>query len=231
MIVSYTHGREFVRQVRPVLERRDAEALARYLRRDWPNERLRSLLECGHDDAVRVAIVCLSLTGTMADTHAVAVLLQDGDAETARLAEHALWSIWFQAGDDEANVGLVNAVRLIGENRLAEAAAHLDEVVRRSPTFAEAYNQRAIVHFLEGNYPAAIADCRRTLRLNGHHFGALAGLAHNYVSLGQLERALDTYHHALTVHPRLEGIRQSISQIRAYLRQRRVPGGSTSSIS
>ena len=76
-----------------------------------------------------------------------------------------------------------------------------------------------------------MADCRRTLRLNGHHFGALAGLAHSYASLGQLDRALNAYHHALRVHPRLEGIRQSISQIRAYLRRHRVPGGSTSSIS
>ena len=101
MMVSYTHGREFVRQVRPFLERCDAEALARYLRRDWPNERLCSLLGCGHDDAVNVAVVCLSLMGTMADTHAVAALLQDGDAETARLAEHALWSIWFQGQAQE----------------------------------------------------------------------------------------------------------------------------------
>jgi len=219
MSMDYAHGQEFVRQVRPILERHDGEGLVAHLSRYWPNDRLRGLLTCGNEDAEKMALVCLSLTGTMADNAVVAQMLHDEDALTASFAEHAIWSIWFRAGDDDAKLRLTRAVHLIDKGLFAKAIEVLSALLERCPTFAEAYNQRAISYFLQGDYNRAIADCRAALRLNAHHFGAMAGLGHSYASLGQLAQALEAYRCSLQLHPRLEGIRESIQQIRKHVDQ------------
>ena len=71
MALTYTHGREFVRQVCPIIERRDIEALVCHLRCHWPNKDLRGLLGCGHDEAVKAALLCLSMVGDSGQTGTV----------------------------------------------------------------------------------------------------------------------------------------------------------------
>src|SRR5678815_1458389 len=96
MSVSYSHGREFVSQVRPYFEAKDPDALVRHLQAYWPHEQLRGLCSCGHADAAKVAATCLALTGTMEDNPILASLLREDDPTTVALAEHAMWSIWFR---------------------------------------------------------------------------------------------------------------------------------------
>jgi tetratricopeptide (TPR) repeat protein len=217
MILSYSHGREFVEQVRPFLEKQDAEGLVRFLRRYWPHSDLRELLTCGHDDATKVAAVCLSVIGTIEDNAVLAPLLHDDDPTIVSLIEHAMWSVWFRASDRVAHCGLQRAVRLISASQFDAAIQCLDRLIEQHPCFAEAYNQRAIAYFLKESYAASLADCTRTLRLNPFHFGAMAGVGHCHASLGRLDLALEAYSRALKMHPRMEGIRQSIQQIRSKL--------------
>ena len=47
-----------------------------------------------------------------------------------------------------------------------KAVAGLDLLVQKAPRFAEAYNQRAILHFRLKQYDRSIADCEKTLQLN-----------------------------------------------------------------
>ena len=81
-----------------------------------------------------------------------------------------------------------HAVRLISAGKHDLAIRCLTRVIEHSPDFAEAHNQRAIVHFLKEDYPSSIADCLQTLELNSYHFGAAAGLGHCYAALGDLGR-------------------------------------------
>ena len=62
-------------------------------------------------------------------------------------------------------------------------------VVERAPTFAEGWNKRATARFLATHYATSIADCQEVVRLNPHHFGALAGQGLCHVALGQLREA------------------------------------------
>ncbi len=213
MSLSWIQGQELVRDVRPILEQRDAAALVRHLERYWPADRLAELLGCGNADAEKTALVCLAMTGSMAHGARVARVLHSSDPAAVGFAEYALWSIWLRAGDDEANASLHAAVQLIGEECLELAVERLTELIARCPRFAEAYNQRAIALFLQGEYAQAAEDCTRTLRLNPYHFGALAGLGHCHAAQGRLESAFNAYLATLQLHPRLEGIRQSLQQI------------------
>jgi tetratricopeptide (TPR) repeat protein len=224
MNLTHSHGREFVRQALPLLARMDTPRLLEHLHQNWPNSALRDLLACGEEDARKVAVVCLALTGSSEDLPSIAAVLHDDDPTTAGFAEHAMWSIWFREAGPAAENLLARAVEWIGRNQLDEAIGELASIVHRYPDLAEAHNQLGIAHFLKGEYAAAIDDCRRVLELNPYHFGALAGLGHCHAARGELREAYDAYRRALRLHPRLEGIRQTLMQVRKALREVKPPG-------
>lgn len=194
-------------------------ALLVYLRNHWQTKDLVALLGCGEPDTVKTALVCLSLVGALADSPAVVRALHACDKMVAKFAEHCLWSIWLRDGEPEANAQLQQAVQLIAEERLDEALDVLDNLLECAPGLAEAYNQRAIVLFLAGEYEAAADDCRQTLKHNPHHFAAMAGLGHCHAAEGRFREAYDAYRSALEIHPRLEGLHRSMQTIRECLRR------------
>lgn len=221
MDVSYSHACQFVREILPMMARYDLDQLVESLRSDWPAERLREVLYAGDDDAAKIASVCLLLIGTMEDTPALACLLHHDDPAIAGFAEHALWSIWFRAGDEQDNEMLQQAVHWIGEAHLGKAIDLLEGVIHRSPKFAEAHNQLAIALFLKGRYDESIERCRLALRLNPHHFGAMAGLGHCFASTGQFDQSLQAYRCVLQMQPRMAGIRQAMAHVRKAARHRK----------
>jgi tetratricopeptide (TPR) repeat protein len=152
-------------------------------------------------------------------------LLHRDDPEVVEAAERALWRLWFAAGPIAVQSVLYRAMRHLQAERWTEALADLDSVVAREPEYAEAWNQRAIVHSFLGDYCRAICDCRRVLTLNPYHFGAMAGMGHCFAQLGRFEEALECYHRTLQIHPRMEGILQTIHEIRL----RRCPPDGTGS--
>ncbi|GMU23926.1 MAG: hypothetical protein AMXMBFR13_40030 [Phycisphaerae bacterium] len=218
MTYGYTHGREFVEQVRPLLERCDVAALLRRLDARWPESALVQMLSCGHEDAVMTALVALSLVGGMGTCFPITVLLHEDNRSVAGFAEHALWAIWFRGGTIRCNERLADAVRLISTEQLDPASRVIESIVRECPGYAEAHNQLAIVRFMQGRHEESRDACIAALRLNPLHFAAVAGLGHCYVALGQLDRAWVAYERALQIHPRMEGVRQSIRHIRRLLR-------------
>jgi tetratricopeptide (TPR) repeat protein len=212
-MATYSADREFVQLLRPILETGDFELLVRHIQRRWPCSKLCDMLFCGYDDATKVALFCLSLTGTMDDCPAVACLLRHDDEFVRKLAENTMWSIWFRAGGEAANGQLRRAVHLVGEDRLDEARVLLSHLIEIHPTFAEAYNQRAIVHFLLGNYARARHDLLETLRGNPMHFAAMAGLGHCYAAVGKWQKALAWYERAARLYPWAEGLKQAVDEL------------------
>jgi tetratricopeptide (TPR) repeat protein len=218
MDVSSSHARQFVRDILPLMEHYDLDQLVELLRSDWPRERLREVM-FADDEAAKTAAVCLVLVGQMEDTPALACLLHHDDPAVAGFAEHALWSIWFRDGDPQTNETLERAVKWIGDAHLPQAIALLEHAIEQNPKFAEVQNQLAIALFLSGRYEESIESCRLALRLNPHHFGAMAGLGHCYASLGQFEQSLQAYRCALQMQPRMAGIRQAMAHVRKAARR------------
>ena len=64
-------------------------------------------------------------------------------------------------------------------------------LIKRAPGFAEAYNQRAILHFRMKEFQKSVADCEKVLKLNPLHFGALGGMAQCYINLRRPRAALN----------------------------------------
>ena len=133
------------------------------------------------------------------------------------MAEHALWMIWLRHPDPGLTRELQDAVRLIDRDREREAIARLDQLIARAPDFAEAYNQRGIAYCLIDRPLESVSDCQRAASLNPDHFAAYAGMGHGFVQLRRYREALESYRKALDIHPRMEGVRQSIRQLEGIL--------------
>ncbi|MBI4380199.1 MAG: tetratricopeptide repeat protein [candidate division NC10 bacterium] len=146
--------------------------------------------------------------------------LKDDDAVVRELAEHSLWAIWNRSGDPKIDALLQEGIHLIQSNRLDEAIATFDEVVKGAPGFPEGYNRRATAYYLAGQYEKSIADCDEAIRRNPMHFGALSGLGYNYFKLGKPERAIRYFEQALDINPNKPRIRSTLIELERALRER-----------
>ena len=210
-------GRDLVTSTVNYFKRYDMDGLAAELREHWTVDELVTLLDSEHDDTAKVAAACLGMVGTLSACAALARTLHHDDALVASMAEHALWLIWFRHPDSGVRRDLRGAVCLIDCGRGRDARARLDDVIARAPDFAEAYNQRGMAYCFVDRPLEAIADYKRVVELNPDHFAAWAGLGQCFIQLERYPEALRAYRAALNIHPRMEGVRQSIRQLRCIL--------------
>jgi tetratricopeptide (TPR) repeat protein len=205
---------QFVAAVQPLLERQDVAGLLQLVRTRWSKEQLKSILECDDLDARKVACLALALAGEKCSIPCVAKQLQHPDPVVNQMAEHALWSIWFRCGNPEANQELCRGTRALGRRDLECAMKHFTRATELDPTFAEAYNQRAIAKYLAERYEESIADCREAVERMPCHFGAWAGMGHCEAHQGRLAEALECYEKAVAINPHLDGIREAICEFK-----------------
>jgi tetratricopeptide (TPR) repeat protein len=146
--------------------------------------------------------------------------LKDDDGVVRELAEHSLWAIWNRSGDSRIDALLQEGIHLMQRERLDEAIAKFDQVVKGAPGFAEGYNRRATAYYLAGQYERSIADCEETITRNPMHFGALSGLGYNYFKLGKTERAIRYFEQALDINPNKPRIQAVLIELRRALQER-----------
>ena len=158
----------------------------------------------------QAAVFALGLSGTMIASPPLAARLRDTENEVRDLASDALWSIWFR-GDSEENTRELQ--RLLRTRDRERARVGLDKLIGRAPTFAEAYNQRAVLAFRLKDFEKSVSDCEKVLKLNPHHFGALAGMGQSYLQLRKNKAALKAFRAALRINPNLDGVAETIRAI------------------
>lgn len=213
-----TQSAHFVAAVQPLLERKDVKGLHELLRSRWTLEELTAFLASSEDDVRKVAALSLALVGGRCCIGAIASQLRHPDPMVNQMAEHALWSIWFRCGcSEQANHELCRGTKALNRRDFAHAISHFTRAIEADPTFAEAYNQRAIVKYLQEQYDESIQDCLRTVELMPCHFGAWAGLGHCHAHEGHLQDAIESYDRALKINPQMECVRQMVCELRKQL--------------
>ena len=175
---------------------------------------LQRMLAEPHPEARRAAVMALGLVGTNQSNKPLAGRLHDRDSQVRRLAADALWALWFRGDSEHNNVELQRLMRM---RDLPKALTGFDALIKRAPSFAEAYNQRAIVHFRLEKFESSISDCETVLRLNPHHFGAQSGMAQCYLKLRKPKAALRAFKNALRINPNLEGVEETIRALQEVL--------------
>lgn len=164
-------------------------------------------------DVRKLAAAALGLVGDRCAVTPLAVALHDADPMITQMAEHALWSIWFRLGKPAAVCMLKRGSCHLNHGNFDHAAEKFTEALHADPTFAEAYNQRALAYYLAERYPEAQQDCQAAMALMPQHFGAMSGMGHSHAHLKHWAEARHCYRLALAIHPRLEGIQTALRQI------------------
>ena len=170
--------------------------------------------------AIVLTFVLLSVASLRADQNLpvldelFASLNEELDAGEAVAVTRAIWVAWL-AHDDARVRDLMGAgMRAMDARRLHDALAKFDAAIDLAPDFAEAWNKRATVYYLLGNFAASADDVVETLRLEPRHFGALSGQGLMHLQDENYEQALDYFERALTENPYMDNIRRYVEMLK-----------------
>lgn len=112
---------------------------------------------------------------------------------------------------------MASAVDAMSSGRYTIALNLLNNLVKKQPDFAEAWNRRATVHYLLGDYEQSLADIEQTLILEPRHFGAISGIGLIMLQVGDNERAIHAFERVLQISPKNMGAAKSIKDLEQKL--------------
>ncbi|MGL6075383.1 MAG: tetratricopeptide repeat protein [Fimbriiglobus sp.] len=162
----------------------------------------------------RAAGLALGLLGTMQSNPMLSNALRDEDTLVRKFSTDSLWEIWFRAGSPEENHRLQVALQLPDIQQTLNA---LNELIEDAAHFAEAFNQRGIIHYRRGDFHKSVQDCQSALRLNAYHFAAAAGMGQSYLRLNKPRSALRAFQQAIDMNPSIENVRDTVRGLEAAL--------------
>jgi tetratricopeptide (TPR) repeat protein len=87
------------------------------------------------------------------------------------------------------------------------------------PTWAEAWNKRATVYYMIGEFEKSQNDINKVLNLEKRHFGALAGQGLVNIQLKNYEKAILSYQMAEKIYPTMRSPKIMIKQIQDLIKK------------
>lgn len=132
--------------------------------------------------------------------------------------EGTIWALWCSHPDDGAVQRMERVIGGLAQGRFDAAERLLDGLVRDYPDWAEAWNKRATLYFLQDRDEESVADIEATLRLEPRHFGALGGFGQICLRQDEPISARLAFERALKVNPHLDGMREIVSELDAEFR-------------
>ena len=142
-----------------------------------------------------------------------ASLHRTSDERAAKAVEEKIWELWSRFDSPTAEVLLGQAVVAMNAAENTASLEILDRIVASYPAYAEAWNKRATLQFVLGNYDASLKDIEKVLDLEPRHFGALAGRGMIYQSQENWTAALNAYREALSMNPSMTEIKNAIQEL------------------
>jgi tetratricopeptide (TPR) repeat protein len=140
-------------------------------------------------------------------------LAQAKDAQEAEPIAKAIEGLW--AHSDSPTIGLLmaRASKAVTDQRPELALKLLDAVVELSPDYAEGWNRRAYVYYMQNDVEHAAGDLRRALALDPKNYKALEGLARILRDGGQKKGALGAYQELLRIYPASPGAKDAAKEL------------------
>ncbi len=135
------------------------------------------------------------------------------DSDEAKGIAGMVERLWMQSGSDTADLLMTRAVAAMDGQRRDVAAALLDKIIDLRPGWAEAWNKRATLRFLDDDDTGAMEDISHVLVLEPRHFGALSGMGFILERHGEHAAALKVLRKALAVDPQDTEIRKAVDKL------------------
>ena len=149
--------------------------------------------------------------------------LKVGNFTISQEVEQKIWNIWSTHPTDQ------NLTEILGEGskhvrnqELVQAFDIFTKVIEIDPTWAEAWNKRATVLYLLGDYNGSQKDIDEVLKLEKRHFGALAGEGLVNIELKNYEKAIKSYQKAQKIYPSMKSPNIMIKKIKELIKQQSI---------
>ncbi len=123
------------------------------------------------------------------------------DRAAGMAASADMWALWADAPDARAQEFLDEGMARREAYDYPAAMEAFQALVAYCPDYAEGYNQRAFVHFLRGDYTAALPDLDAALARQPRHVAAQAGKALTLHALDRQGEAALALRAALRMNP------------------------------
>ena len=143
--------------------------------------------------------------------------------ELTHETEKKIWKIWSTHPSNQILTSkLDEGSILVRNNELTKAIKIFTEVINQDPKWAEAWNKRATVLYMIGNYKASQNDIDRVLQLEERHFGALAGQGLVNIKLKNYEKAIKSYEKVQKIYPAMKSPKIMIKEIKKLIKQQSI---------
>lgn len=131
------------------------------------------------------------------------------------MIEDRIWELWTTQPDPTLVQAMEQSIAAIAERRLTDAERRLSALVERAPMWAEAWNKRATLRFLDGRDADSLEDIQRTVALEPRHFGSMSGFAQICLRRGRADAAMVALQVALAINPHLDAAAMALSTLKA----------------
>ena len=105
---------------------------------------------------------------------------------------------------------------------LSKAYEVFSKIIEVEPDWAEAWNKRATVFYLSGNFEKSQKDIDKVLELEKRHFGALAGQGLVNIQLKNYNKAIKSYEKAKEIYPTMKSPDIMINQIKELIKKQSI---------
>ncbi len=137
--------------------------------------------------------------------------------------EQKIWKIWSTHPEkNELTSLLAKGSNLVNQNKFYEAEALFTKVIKLDPNWAEAWNKRATVFYLLGEFQKSQNDIDKVLELEERHFGALAGQGLVNIQLKNYEKAIMSYKKVQKIYPAMKSPKIMIKEIKELIKQQSI---------
>ena len=121
---------------------------------------------------------------------------------SAKEIESKIWKLWTTHPSEQTLTDLLEkGSYYMSQNQLTSAHNVFSKAIELDPNWAEAWNKRATVLYLMGNFELSQNDIDMVLSLEKRHFGALAGQGMVQTAMKNYQKAIDSYIEAHRVYP------------------------------
>ena len=137
--------------------------------------------------------------------------------------EQKIWRIWStHPNNNELTSMLSDGSNFVNNNQYLEAVEIFTKVIELDPSWAEAWNKRATVFYLMGEFKKSQNDIDEVLKLEKRHFGALAGQGLVNLKLENYEKAIISYEEAMKIYPTMNSPKIMIKQIKELIQKQSI---------
>ena len=137
--------------------------------------------------------------------------------------EQQIWLLWSTHPSDEKLTSMLDeGSRLVQDQKLLRAISVFTEAIELDPSWAEAWNKRATVLYMIGEFQKSQNDIDKVLELEKRHFGALAGQGLVNIQLQNYEKAIKSYQMAEEIYPAMKSPKLMIKQIKELIKKQSI---------